>query len=250
MGSSLSKAVRHALGVAAATIILLGIAVTLTGCPVAAELENEERFVVLGGGGPAGCDRVLPNTPSGCNWRAALGAPGQTGYCYKGGCHNSTTQAGELDLTADDFLISRLLNVPAAHDLTCPGNVVCDPAASTCPNCAMCGAPGRLLIDKSSPGTGWIFDKIAPFVPGTTTGTMNIGCGDAMPTFNTTGTATFSQDHKNCLIEFFTEIAKTPGTWPCVGPPPAGGSGGGGAGGAGSAGAGSGGMPMAGTGGT
>jgi hypothetical protein len=194
----------------------------------------------------------------GCNWRAAMGAPGQSGYCYKGGCHNATTRAGELDLTADDFLIARLLNVPAANDLTCPGNVVCDPAAMTCAVCAMCTAPKKRLIDTTAPDTGWLFDKIEPFVPGTTTGTMSMGCGDAMPTYNTTGTGNYTQAHKDCLKMFFNRIRQTAGSWPCAIAPPMGGSGGGGAGGAGAGGAGAGGAgaggqlmaPMAGSGGT
>ena len=60
-----------------------------------------------------------------------------------------------------------------------------------------------------------MFDTLHPFVPGVTTTTENIGCGDSMPTFNTTGTAGYTQAHKDCLITFFTELAKTPGNWPC-----------------------------------
>jgi hypothetical protein len=72
-----------------------------------------------------------------------------------------------------------------------------------------------------------------PFVPGMTTSTLGMGCGDAMPTYNTSGTQNYTAAHKQCLIDFFTAIASTPGNWPCTVTPPAGGAGGGGAGGAG-----------------
>jgi len=49
--------------------------------------------------------------------------------------------------------------------------------------------------------------KMEAFVPGATTVTINMGCGDAMPTFNTTGTASYSQEQKDCLVRFFTDIA-------------------------------------------
>jgi hypothetical protein len=71
------------------------------------------------------------------------------------------------------------------------------------------------LLGTAAPGTGSIFDKMAPFVPGTTTSTLPIGCGDAMPNFNTTGIEYYTQAHKDCLIAFFTLLAKTPGSWPC-----------------------------------
>jgi hypothetical protein len=163
------------------------------------------------------------------------------------------THAGMLDLTPDDFLIARLLNVPAKHaSLTCPGVVMCDAATMTCPRCSMCGAPGTVLLG-TTPDTGWMFDKINAFVPGTTLGTTDISCGDAMPTYNTTGTNTYTQAHKDCIKAFLNELAQTPappGGWPCTPMPmtPTGGTGG--AGGAGAGGAGAGGAPMAGSGGT
>jgi hypothetical protein len=162
------------------------------------------------------CASPLPDPAEiGCDYRAALGAPGTQGYCFKGGCHNSTTRAGQLDFTADDLLASRLLDVPAKHDLVCPGNIVCDPAQATCPTCAECPSDA-LLIDTSDPSLSWILRTMEPFVPGTTTGTLNLECGDAMPTFNTTGTANYTQAHKDCLMAFFLALAATPGDWPCV----------------------------------
>ena len=268
---------RRALGITAATFSLFAMAVGLSGCPVAADLESgPERFPALdgatstGGGGPTGgngnggstaggggmvesCDRPFPTLD--CDWRAALGAsnPSLSGYCFKGGCHNTTTKAGGLDLTTrlpngqDDLgFIARLLNRPAAYKSTCGAGVPCVPTAMTCDECAQC-VPGKVLVSTDAPGTGFVFDKILPFVPGTTTNTMDLGCGKAMPTFNTTGTPFYTQAHKDCLIKFFTEIAKTPGTWPCG--QGAGGSGAGGTGGsagAAAAGGGAGGMSAAG----
>jgi hypothetical protein len=150
---------------------------------------------------------------------------GQPGYCFKGGCHNASIHAGDLDMTPDDLLIARLLDVPAKFSIDCPGNVTCDRTAMTCAECAMCGTAPKVVVSTDAPGTGHIFDKIAPFIPGTTLSTMDIGCGKAMPTYNTTGTNTYTQVHKDCLVMFFTALARTPGTWPCT-MPTAGGSGG------------------------
>jgi uncharacterized membrane protein YgcG len=276
MSPRLSSAARRALAAAAATFTLLAMAIGLSGCPVAAPLEDDNRFPALstggssnGGsstGGSAGggddCRRPLPTNVS-CDWKAALGARGgPAGYCAKSGCHNATNAVGGLDLTTvlpdlteDQFFIARLLNVPAKYEIDCPGNMECVTDAvggSTCPDCAMC-VPGKVLVSTTAPGTGWIFDKINAFIPGTTTATLDIGCGDAMPTYNTPGTANYSQDHKNCLIEFFTEVAKTPGTWPCGQTGGAGSGAGGSAGagaGSGGAAAGTGGASTAGAGGT
>jgi hypothetical protein len=172
---------------------------------------------------PDDCRRALPEVE--CNWRAALGARGQVGYCYKGGCHNAATAAGRLDLTtvnedlSDDlFFIARLLNVPAKHEISCGATEPCVVDAlggSTCSDCATC-VPGQVLVSTVAPGTGRLFDKLNAFIPGETLTTTSIGCGDAMPTYNTPGTANYTQAHKDCLIAFFTEIARTPGTWPCV----------------------------------
>jgi hypothetical protein len=164
-------------------------------------------------GGRVSCAAPLPDVD--CDYRTALGAPGTSGYCFKGGCHNATTAAGALDLTPDDHLAARLLDVPAKHQLTCPGNVPCDPAQATCAACVECPI-GALLIDTANPELSWILKTMEPFIPGTTTGTLSLGCGDAMPTFNTTGTATYTQTHKDCLREFFLALAATPGDWPCV----------------------------------
>jgi hypothetical protein len=57
---------------------------------------------------------------------------------------------------------------------------------------------------------------MAPFIPGLTTTTLDIGCGTAMPNYNTTGTNTYTQAHKDCLRTFFLALARIPGDWPCT----------------------------------
>ncbi len=164
------------------------------------------------------CARTLPSVEEvGCDYLGSLGAPGRVGYCAKGGCHNTTLRAGKLDLTPDDYLVARLLDVPASHELSCAPDVRCDPAAATCTNCEQCPSDAR-LIDTQNPASSWMIQKMDPFIPGTTAETLNMGCGDIMPTFNTTGTNNYSQGDKDCLIAFFTRLAQTPGDWPCFGP--------------------------------
>jgi hypothetical protein len=272
MVSSFSKAGRRVLATTAATFALLAMAVGLSGCPVAAELENEDRFPALATGGASstggasptggsagsggGCAAPLPDVA--CDWRAALGTRSTPGYCAKGGCHNESIASGNLNLqtftdtagTPDLLFASRLLNVPASREILC-GTAMCDPAAMTCDKCTSCAATPPVLVSTQTPGQGWIFEKINAFIPGTTTATTSIGCGDAMPTYNTSNTNFYSQANKDCLIQFFTALAMTPGTWPCgqaTGGTGGGGAGGGGAG-AGGAGGGAAGM-MSGAGGT
>ena len=127
------------------------------------------------GAAPQSCARPLPDDATvGCNWRAALGGPMQapSGYCAKSGCHNATQQAGGLDLTPDEFLAARLLDVPAKHDIDCAGGIACDAAAATCDKCSTC-VLGEVLVSTDAPGTGRMFDTMAPFVPGMTTTTFS-----------------------------------------------------------------------------
>ena len=170
-----------------------------------------------GAGVSQSCARPLPDDATvGCDWRAALGDPGQSqsGYCSKGGCHNASIEAGRLDLTPNEFLAARLLDVPAKHYIDCTGAIACDADVPTCEKCSKC-VLGEVLISTAAPGAGAMFDRMDPFVPGLTTSTFSVGCGDAMPTFNTTGTSSYTQENKDCLIRFFRLLASTPGTWPC-----------------------------------
>jgi hypothetical protein len=122
-------------------------------------------------------------------------APGELRlYCAKGGCHNPATRAADLDLTPDDFLVARILNVRATFDLY--------------PDCTPLGCPTEaLLVDQASPSSCWMLRQMDPFVPGVTTGNDDMGCGIVMPNYNTTGTSGYGPLSKACLIELFTNIA-------------------------------------------
>jgi hypothetical protein len=119
-------------------------------------------------------------------------------YCAKGGCHNASTRAAALDLTPDDLLVARILGVPATFSM------IGGPAAPCVPEA--CPPFGTLLVDPISPGDGWILSKIRPFAPGQTTATLDMGCGNAMPTFNTTGISSYDEASKACLADFFFGI--------------------------------------------
>jgi hypothetical protein len=118
-----------------------------------------------------------------------------------------------LDLTPDDLLVARILGVPATFSMIGGSAAPCVPIA--------CPPFDTLLVDPSSPGDGWIIAKIRPFVPGETTETIDMGCGDAMPTFNTVGTSSYDEASKACLADFFFGIALNgmPCTLPGAGAP-------------------------------
>ncbi|HEX6272833.1 MAG TPA: hypothetical protein VFZ53_07335, partial [Polyangiaceae bacterium] len=120
-------------------------------------------------------------------------------HCAKGGCHSRATRAGQLDLTPDDLLVGRILDVPASFAFAGPGGASCLGAG--------CPTNGAMLINSFSASRSWILRKMEPFLPGTTMVTLDIGCGDAMPTFNVTGTESFTATDKACLTEFFTNVA-------------------------------------------
>jgi hypothetical protein len=166
------------------------------------------------GGGLPSCDHALPdvNDPDiMCNYTAAVG-----NYCSKGGCHG-TAKAGGLDLRLNPGFISRLLNQPAIHRITCNIADVCDRMATppTCSSCSMCPT-SALLIDSTNVDNSWVLTKMAAYMPpmyGATN--VNIGCGDQMPSLLTSGINEYQQADKDCLTKFFKKIAKTEGTFPC-----------------------------------
>jgi hypothetical protein len=278
MGPRLTPTFRRLANSVAGILFGLCLAVGLAGCPTAADLEDPGRFPALdagdtggtsmgtggtsvsgtgggGGGGPVGCDHALPdvNDPEiMCNYTAAVGS-----YCSKGGCHG-TAKAGGLDLRLNPGFISRLVDQPAIHRITCNISDVCDRMAMppTCAKCSMCPS-NALLIDSTNVDNSWVLTKMAAYMPpmgGSTN--VDIGCGDQMPSLLTSGIDGYAQADKDCLTKFFKKIAKTEGTFPCnsaaAGAGGMSGAGGmtvGGAGGSGG-GAGSGGMPMSGAGGT
>ena len=180
-----------------------------------AELENTERFERLRPPDvPTSCDQALPDAlPSRCDYQAALRT-----YCASSGCHGGNKAAG-LDLRVDPLLIARILDVPASHgSITCPGNVPCVAAERTCDKCNAC-PENALLVNRQNPTESWISKKMELFIPGETTANVNIGCGDTMPSFLTNALiASFSNDDKRCLTEFFTHVATStpnPERFPC-----------------------------------
>ena len=155
---------------------------------------------------PQSCAQPIDRfAPSSCY------APGEVRlYCAKGGCHNPATRAADLDLTFDDFLVARILNVRATFGY----NPACV-AVGCSSDCTPSGCPTEaLLVDQASPSSSWMFRKMDPFVPGVTTQTTDMGCGDVMPTYNTTGTNGYGPLSKACLTELFMNIARD-GT-PCA----------------------------------
>jgi hypothetical protein len=239
MDNSFAKHVRRALGAISAAVVFVGLGVSLSGCPVAAELENPDRFDALKGG-PTDCNQALPDEALpeiNCAYEDAM-----KDHCARGGCHNATTRSAQLDLTLDTLLIARILEEPAKHASIKCGTANCDPAVvpAACEDCAMCpSGPTDVLLSKASPATSWIMTKMDRFNFDAPTSPPKIGCGTAMP--YPPGNTGFTPERKECLAKFFTWIA-TNGRECDL---PMGGSGGGGAGGAsggGGAGSGSGGV--------
>lgn len=233
MGNGVSNGIRRAAGALTAAFFFAGLGVSLSGCPVAAELENRDRFQAFAPGSVA-CNQLLPDGPSviGCDYKATLGA-----HCTKGGCHNNPsppgTPASQLNLIADDLLIARILEVPSKHIITCSLMGTCNLEMPQCDGCREC-MDDKLLTKADIPNS-WLIRKMAEFDVTMPNTTQNIGCGMAMPIapWNTG----FDEEKRTCLTNFFTWIANNGRACDIS----AGGSGGGGSGGAGASGAGSGG---------
>lgn len=228
----------RAFGVAMATIAWFGFVAGLAGCPVAADLEDPTRFPWLKGaaGGTAGsgnvsCAQSLDSVDVGCDWRNIL--TGATGHCAVNGCHDSRFAVGELNLTPDDNLIARILEVPSKHESISCGGVPCVPSAMTCEDCDTCpSGPSDVLLSKTNVSGSWIMQKMAAFDVSTPTTTVNMRCGDAMPV--PPRNSNFNEPKRQCLVDFFTWIAERGKK--CDLGTPMGGAGGGGLGGAGSGG--------------
>ena len=158
----------------------------------------------VGSAGMTSCAQPLDGFAPGCDAPAELRS-----YCAKGGCHNAVSHAANLDLTPDDFLVARTLNRRPLLTITRIDVGECRP--EDCPS-----VEGTFLIDGDDPEQSWMLAKMAPFVPGITTNTLDMGCGDAMPTFNTTGIASYSDQTLGCLKDFFLAIAAN--GMPCTPP--------------------------------
>jgi hypothetical protein len=241
MGNSLPKGIRSALGAISVAVACVGLGVSLSGCPVAAPLENEERFEWpnqsgtgnTAGSGAVDCNQPLPDGPGtpeiGCDYQAFMRS-----HCARGGCHNVGTHSGDLDLTLDSLLIARIVDRPARHKITCVGIGQCDLTAPQCAGCMMCPPGPTYLVSKAEPANSWMIHKMNAFNVDTPTTAPDIGCGTAMP-YPPGGTG-FTAERRTCLTNFFTWVANNGRACAVA----TGGSGGGGAGGAGAGGAGSG----------
>jgi hypothetical protein len=217
--------IRRVLGALAVTLAFVGLGVGLSGCPVAARLENEDRFDILREG-PVDCNQPLPDGPSvvGCGYDALVRK-----HCASSGCHNRAA-AADLDLTPDPLLIARILEVPSQHRIDCPGVGQCDLATPQCDRCTVC-PPDDLLLNKTNVAESWIIRKMERFNVDTPNTAQNFECGSAMPL--APGNSGFTAETRTCLTDFFTWIANNGRKCDI----PAGGSGGsGGASGAGSGG--------------
>lgn len=235
IGDGVSSGFRSTVCGVGAALGVVGLGVSLSGCPVAAELENPERFDALGQSGPVPCDQSLPDVGTfGCDYVTYIGK-----HCASGGCHNQSFSAAGLDLTADSLLIARILEVPANHEITCPaGAGLCNLSMPQCEDCTMCPPTGDKLLTKTDFENGsWLIRKMAEFNVDTPNTRIPMGCGYAMPL--APGNISYTAERRDCLKNLFRWIADN--GRPCS--IPRGGSGGGGGGGTGGAGgAGSGGM--------
>lgn len=244
MGNSFSKSIVRAVSAILVLVLFVGLGVSLSGCPVAAPLENEDRFDALDQSGTAGsggvdCRQALPDQPTiGCDYQTAMRQ-----HCARGGCHNVTTRSGNLDMTLDDLLIARIVDVPATHKISCGvGMGDCNLSAPQCEKCNMCPTTRPMLVSKANPASSWMITKMAMFNFDTPSAAPEIGCGTAMP--YPPGGTNFTAERRTCLTDFFNWIAAN--GRPCA--VATGGSGGGGAGGG--AGSGAAGGGAGGTGGT
>jgi len=146
-----------------------------------------------------------------CNVEHSVGQ-----QCARGGCHDANTQIARLDLTPNEFLVARVLNVPASFGGIEVNGVPCVPVG--------CPEPGtKLLVDAENPLASWVIEKMEPFPPGSSENT-DIGCGFDMPM--PPGTAHYTEEAKQCLRTLFLAIAGkgtacgSPGERPPVSAPP------------------------------
>jgi hypothetical protein len=206
---------RQAVLGAVAPVLACVVPVALAGCLEAAELEAPERFDALKKPAPpTNCDEPLPSADAvDCQWEARLRQ-----YCGRSACHGTALASAGLNLGLDPTFIARMLDQPATHEGNTCGGVPCVPAPDACDRCNECPT-GALLLDSANPSASWILRKMEPLVPGAPSN-VNIGCGDAMPSFNTgSDVRDYSDADKTCLTQFFTHIATNtpnPERWPCT----------------------------------
>ena len=223
MDNSFSNGISRLLGAILAALLFVGLGVSLSGCPVAADLENEGRFpflVGVSGSGPTDCNQPLDGASViGCDYSTAVRQ-----HCARGGCHNQATHSGDLDLTLDPLLIARILEVPSKHKINCAGIGPCDSSAPQCADCMMCDQVDttNLLLTKADIPNSWMMKKMDAFNLDTLTMAPAMGCGTAMP--YPPGGMGYTAERRDCLKSFFTWVANNGQACAL----PVGGSGGGG----------------------
>lgn len=175
----------------------------------------------LSGGGASGvagsagmtCAQPLTSFNVGCD---AVGTLRQ--HCAQGGCHDTASSAGSLDLTPDDFFVARTLNVRARMAVFRNG-VFCYPT-TTCPPFG-----SALLIDPNDPQASFMLQKMDGFTPDSRVD-VDAGCGTAMPMWASPATSGYTTAASACLESLFLTVASfgtpctLPGQTPVVVPPP------------------------------
>lgn len=160
-------------------VLGLALAVTQSGCPYGAELENPDawagRFGTGGstvagtGGTPSG--PVLDFTTVMCAAsldKATTPEPASADFLNArcGSCHGKSLKLAGLDLRPDAGFAQRTRNVGATFgDILCDGSITEECIPETCP-------PGANLIDSVNPASSWILMKSLD-----TQG----DCGESMP---------------------------------------------------------------------
>lgn len=168
----------------------LFLALSLTGCPGGADLENPERFPQLstatGGTGAGGMGTAGMGTAATSSGGMGTGGTGMAGTgtggsgvtqplvvdcdyaavlntCATLGCHTSLNSSG-LNLTPDDGLVARLKDQPAQHMGIYCGLKLCDTQPSDCKD--------ALLVNSADPDSSWLLLKLQG---------QQGNCGDQMP---------------------------------------------------------------------
>jgi hypothetical protein len=140
----------------------------------------------------SGSGGALPLPTLDCDYQTII-----TKSCAAAACHRATLTQGSLDLTVNDGLRSRIVNVPAAHS-----TIDCNPdpvAYTECvPPPAAC-TPGDKYIDTAVPANSWLIKKLD----------VQNGCGDQMPMppGNAASTGWDDVASRACLVKFFNALA-------------------------------------------
>jgi hypothetical protein len=205
----------------------LALALTMSGCPDGADLENPDRFppvvAATGGSSTAGVGGSVAGAPAGGaggatggSAGAAAGSAGSAGMtfscdvayalantskgsCGISGCHNATFHYADLTLVDPAALATALVDVPAMH-----GDINCaeagQPFRECMPSELPAGCPqGALLIDSQNFEASWLVRKLDPnFVDGS--------CGNKMPAAPGNAADRWTAERQQCLMDFFRSL--------------------------------------------